>query len=417
MPPLGEVLRAALGGSSERTLRDLAERETAGSRQTRAAGVLPSVRVTGSFRGEERIDISRAGIDDRLIFGFTVSQPLYHWGALRADKEIGILQYQSEGLLTQDAMLALARQTRAQFLAAIVEKQEVTSARRRLAIRRDRLELQRQRREDGLVSAAEYGTLALQVEQLEIEALREEGAFEERLRGLSRLTGLSRERLEDLLPEKVPEVEPLELEAIGALGGATDEAVDANPALRRLEKQISVERRNLRIDRKRNWPKVDFTAGFTQNERDINDRRTEEQFFFAGLSVNWNIFDGFATAGRVKSATARLERASARSNLLHQRLEENLRSARRDLELAARSLSLQERLLSADRGAYEKTREDFENEDVSQLDMEAAELRMLEGEIRSQRARVDYYKALAELVALLGRDPFVEPAVSNDLSR
>ena len=94
-------------------------------------------------------------------------------------------------------------------------------------------------------------------------------------------------------------------------GNATREAalmraVTDRPEIRAAQKDIAIEERQLEVDRSATRPHVQLFTGYeAYSERDPLVGQEFNHGYVAGVNATWNIFDGFATRGKMEATRAR----------------------------------------------------------------------------------------------------------------
>jgi hypothetical protein len=169
----------------------------------------------------------------------------------------------------------------------------------------------------------------------------------------------------------------------------------------------AVEQEHLSILDKRHWPVFDFVAGvFTDQLEAVNvDDTVMRVGYFAGVQVNWNVFDGWETNALKRSTLARKrahelrredslgQRASRAATLLAE-----LRLNRSQIEVREKRQGLIER-------RTQLLRQQADRDLVSGTDLMEGEIHHLEVTRQLLEARVNYLVNLMELGVLLNGDP------------
>lgn len=405
MPELAEMIAMAMSGSDDMAARELAEIEARGRRIAGRSSVLPSFAGSFNYRQEEDQSEFSRGFEERLIYQFAISQPLYHWGARHAEKEIGRLSYDMELLNTQSYQDRVVSTVRSQYMDLLVARQDIELTRQEMALLRREIESQRQRHEAGRASPAELFNLELELERLELAEARSLAARDEKLMELARFLGKEPSAIEEKIAGEVPEIEVLTPDQTRGLTAYFDQGLAANESLQRKELEIEVDEKRLLIEKTSLRPKVDLQVGLSQNALDADGVRREQEFVYAGFRVNWAIFDGWRSKGRRMEARARLDRNELSKEVLENSLLRDQSRALANLELAGRALQIEEKLLANRRGGFGKADEDLEAQRISEIQYEELKQAFYRQSIRTQQYRAAYLEALGDLSLLLGMDP------------
>ena len=411
-PELSEFLEAAAETSPrmlEEALRVEEAREEAGIAR---AARYPSVRGTGRLvsRYEERSDLDsgRGGFLPQATL--TLRQPLYHWGALRAEDRIGRIREELASHNSAEAFRLLALEVRSRYLRLALDglELEVADRRRELADREWRTG--RRMLERGEIEETALRDLALALEEAELALERLKAERDRSRRTLARLVGYDPTRAWEG-PGVIPR-----LQTGGLMEGNDSLPADRSrpPFLEAADHRVREAERRRETERTRARPNLDFVAGVSQDQVAVLDRRDiDRTIFFAGVEVNWNIFDGFETRSRRAAASTRLRLEERRRGRLETEwrddlddLENRLRFRAREMRVADERLALAEDFLERDRADFEAGR--LSATELAHGEVLAAERRFAAGELRAA-----YLMAWAELVSESGRDPVVRDFVRN----
>ncbi len=124
--------------------------------------------------------------------------------------------------------------------------------------------------------------------------------------------------------------------------------------------------------------------------------------YTVGLQATWNIFDGFATRGRVRSVQALQGQLEAQLEGVRQQVEADVRGAYYDLQDAANSLGpLAENISRADEGVKLSVN-NFDAGLSTQLDVLQTRLSLTNARLLDLSVRLRYHQALARLERAMG---------------
>lgn len=343
----------------------------------------------------------------KLTYNFTITQPLYHWGALRNNTKIGELQKQITEGQSAEAYRSLVDEIRAQYLQIIVNKTALSRARFNQQIADENLALARSKRERNVISEAEMFGPTVQAEQARLATDRAMDGYESSLIYLGKLSGTP-PLSDDQIPTEIPAITPASSALQSVTARFTDQEEPSTYALEGLRDQIATERLNYKVADTRLRPKVNLVAGLSQDEFSYSVNIADKykvQTYFAGVSVNWSVFDGFATRSAKKSSLAR-----------RRQLEENYRNQvadtitavkaqMRQLEFAARALAITERMLFSAQDMVTAKQEDLNRGVASDADLNAVKLSLRDWQLAAYGARNDYMLKVARLLSATQNDP------------
>ncbi len=417
MPEIGNFMETALIGAVDVENRSLIDRENLGRVKVGDSLKLPDVSLNFIYRMED--DISKVGsnVKDRQIADFSVDQPLFHWGVLAADKKMFRMQYEISQLQTRQTMKFLAKDTRSLLMNLCLQKTSLEQVKVGHEANLESLSLLRQRFESGIESEQVLETKEIELERSRLHLDQVTRNLDYYLDSLERRFRLPRESIMEGAPSRIPKVEILSEGVLASLEQLVTVAISANENIKLNEIYMEISNQHLHKADKRLYPKISVTTGITQNERDINGRLTEEELLYAGVNVDWNIFDGFETAGLKEVALVGLELSRKTSSEYRSWFKEEFRRMVHSLRREASYLRIDEKLLLR----YEKELEDakgrFGDGTISTVDLANAERSFEARLLGVEHARVRYLNSLTSLVSTIGLDPFVLNTADSPTSR
>ncbi len=408
-PELQLLLDQAATAAAEPRLGALRVEERAGDLEVARSQRRPSVRLharlLGSYEVREDIDDTLRGLAN---VNLTVTQPLYQWGNLERQQRIAeqrlFLESLEQGRLTRQHRMQLRRT----YLAWLHHKQRRAILEQSVALAESLAAARRQ--------LAEAGQLAEQ-EALELEArlleTREGLAHTERVildleTTLQRLVGPAF-RPERLHGHPLDTIEPMPEQDFAALGKAVNAmtADAADPALLRLSVLESIEQQQLDILARRNWPMFDLVSGVYTDRLDAvnQDRSIFRTQYYAGLQINWNIFDGWQTAGLKRSALARKRALAVHREAAEQEWRQRARNLLAELALNRTQLDARGKRQQLLARRLELLREQAGGSRITATELMQGEIDYQDARQRLLEARIQYLNNLMELGVLLGVDP------------
>jgi len=424
-PALRQLLDVALHQAprmlAQRALDDAAE----GNRLVARSGLLPD--VTASMGYQQRLEQRLKNVAatkttpaysywrdyDSAKFGYSAGlvQPLYYWGALRNASRIGRLQSQIAQERTTDEYRDLVLDIRSRYLRATVLRATWDRAVFNRQLQEKKATVLQARLESDAASRAQVRRQKLKIEQAQ---LAEDRAAEDYRRAkvqLARLVGVA-DIADDAIATEVQSVD-FEMPALQTLADAFVADIPGRAAnLSIIRNQIAIEKLNYRNAQVRLRPRANLSMGITKEEQNYGNTDYNPYgvtALYAGVSINWSIFDGFATKGAKLSSLARkrdLERVY-QATLVD--LSEGARSRLKSVEFAQRNMAIANRLLFATEKSLERTKKRVEEGRTSPADVDDAQLNVYDARISCYSARAD---CLTQVTALLSTI-FEDPALTN----
>ena len=363
-----------------------------------------AARLAGAYEMREDIDNRfRGNVDARVL----LTKPLYHWGNLDRREGVAESRIALEEVEATDRGARHFMAIRRAYLEWLLMQERRHILEQSIGLNESFVDARRQLVEAG--QSSEQEVLEMEARLLENHeslawVVGRSSDLESQLR---RLVGPSFST-DNLEKTTLTAIEPMNATTFGRLAArATGSTSIFDPSIERYSVLEDIETENLAILDRNHRPNVHLVAGIFS---DSLDSINQEDFvfriqYYAGVQVNWNIFDGWQTDGWKRSSLARkrayaLQEEAARDET-RQRIETLLAELQLNLkQIEARS----KREIILDRRVT-LLREQADRNQVTGVDRIEGEIDYLEVRQRLMEARVYYLLNLMELGLLLGEDP------------
>jgi outer membrane protein len=299
---------------------------------------LPSVVSTGLFRERQHQSDSRLR-DEDYNASLRVVQNLYTGGAVTNRLAIAQLNLEIQELELQALTNRVAMDTRIAFNELLLNRARVRVREQSVGVLQEEAKSQKDRFQAGIVGnlnvrRAEVALANEQPELINAETqvknsyLRMAELFGLDTRLNTRTTALFEVRGELQYNPRRPD-----------LNECLARADTSRPEIKAREKEVEIEDRQEELDRSALRPQVEAFSGYElYNERDPLVGPEFNHGYVVGVNARWNIFDGFATKGRVQATHARRDAARQALQALRNSVASEVRSAFLDLQQADRTL-------------------------------------------------------------------------------
>ena len=342
-------------------------------------------------------------------YGVTLSQPVFHWGERRNQVRIGEIQYAMAQGQYREAYRLLAQEVRASYLRLILSKFSVERARFYAKVVTTQVTEAEARWKAKAVSDAELAALRLTSERASLSAEQAEVDFENSKAYLARISG-SPVLKDTEIPDRIGPVSHNDsvLNAKLAFFLAQSELPTAEAL--NLRNQIQVEKLNVANAKTRLRPKVNAVLGYSQDQQSnlygtIDSYKTTSTY--AGVSLYWTIFDGFASKAAVKNSLARQRQLENDYRQMREKSGSAAQNALKQLYFISRTMAINDRLESESRVALEATQADRVRGTKSEADINQGKLNVLAAEYVAMNVRMDYLLRLGDFLGMLNQDPVV----------
>lgn len=175
------------------------------------------------------------------------------------------------------------------------------------------------------------------------------------------------------------------------------------PELTARENDITVQKKQLIVDRSGVLPHVSLFAGYdVVSEPDRTQSADHYDGYLVGAAVNWNIFDGFATKGRMNATRARVDAAEISYDAIHRSIENEVLRAYRDLQRSEENVETQTANVQLATDSLKLASGNFDLGLTSQLELLQSRLDLTRSQVAELSARFEYNAALARLQRAMG---------------
>lgn len=379
-------------------------KEEEGIKATRSL-TLPNVQLNGNltYRQDIREDETRS--EATPFNQATVTQPLYHWGALRARQSIAKIRADLAGLGVAETHRQLLHQVRGLYLDIVLLEERIAVKEKNLTSTRQfvdkvKLEVESERKAAIELQDAQLG---LAEEILEIDEdyqLREHlGRLFELLSGQPVPTPAesSRETLKST---------SFILDA-SQLDYLTSQANAFQPFdYVRKRKEIEIEEKQYTIIKSSTRPKVSAAVRYQVDQ--VGSENEDRQLIDTALVVSWNIFDGFETKHRKLRSKARQRelQAEGKEVLLRKQLDYKNRLSK--LSAIAERVRIFRERETLTQALAETERLRYESGFITVAELLRNERRIREQSLRFLDQQIRYIKEITWLASEFGFDPLAK---------
>ena len=391
--------------------------------QTRAIA-LPQLTASGQYKDTEPSAIETIPIpgfvqaDQNWNAGFQLVQTIFNGGKLiaaikaaRLTKEQALANYQT---VLQDTLL----DTRSAYYDALLAREQITVHEASVKLLQNELDDQQRRYKAGTVPQFNVLRAEVQLANERPLLIQARNSFRIAKNNLSNLLGYN-------LPTDVWEDIPMQFsDKLDAspysvdLPSAIEEALQKRSELVALRKTEDLQKLNIVNARSGYMPSVQVFAGYSwfnaQYAFPPPPLSMEQNFhgYNLGAQVNWDIFDGLLTRGKVVQARADYDKSKNDFVDETRRIELQVRTAYSDFVEAKEVLDSQKTLLAEAEEALREAQARFDAGTGTQLDVLDAETSLTQARATNVQALHDYDTARARLERAIGQD-MIQTVQSN----
>lgn len=366
--------------------------------------------LTYSYAQDRRLDRADPLNADKLFYHFSVTQPVYHWGALRAGTQLNQVAARLAENNFAEVRRLLVLEVRAAYLRLVVLN--ATRARAayalRLAVEEERLA--QEQLKAGAIAPAEMLGPQTKVTQMTLDAERAEEEYRFAKLSLERLTG-GEPLDEGSIPTLVPDIpySPEQIKALAERYKADPEHGNFRLAAARL--RLDQEKLNYQVIDKNLKPKLNLVTGLSQDEVSYTGSpadRANTQSIYAGVNVTWNIFDGFSTSAQRRASRLRQRQLESERDDRRKESTETVESQMKQIDFTARSTALGQATLDQYNLLVKKKSEDIAFGISAPAELDGITIARDGVLIQAMMQRSDLLGRMAEFLSSIGRDPALE---------
>ena len=421
LPPLPEdmisglrpLLVAALAQSPQMIAHNIEVAQAEGSRISDRSGMLPSLGSEikyGSNTTASSNSFGGSSSNSGLLYGIHADQPIFHWGALKAQADIGKIELRIAERDYADAYRQLILSVRTQFLLLIEKKVQVRNA----AFALQEAEAAVALTEDK-VKAKTLPSWAMVAPQMAVDDARlARDRMVEDLENSARVLALNvGEATVDTqnLPNEIPKPVYAPETTARLLQRFLQERGGKTYAIANLRDRIRQADLNYQIARVRLRPMLGFNAYFSQQptanvgENYVRQYITQERNF--NLVAEWSIFDGLDTRGKKLSALSSKRDLERTLRTTVDMTMVQARDLAQQMDFSWRALDLTQRRCDGARNGVESVVGDVKLGLMSANNIDVARAAFYQSELNLAMARAEFLNYWSQFVSTLCVDPML----------
>jgi len=411
LPGLRPILEQALNQSPQMMMRGLELAQVEANRYYSTAALWPSLSGTVQYSASTSTvstDQNVSSDTSGLFYGFNFNQPVFQWGALKAQANIASISVKVSEKQYAEAYRMLVHSLRGQYLALIGRKANLATLRHQLGRSEATLAVEEDKLANGALSPGGIISIRMEVTELRLRLDQAVEDFGYACRMFARLAGMADLSAESL-PDGVPEPVAMTATADQLLAAFLRDGAEATPQGEIYSLYIKQADLNYHIAKTRLYPKFSLYAGYSLNNSTSASVNSISQVgvtsFNYGVLASWMIFDGFATRGSKLSALATRRTNERQLRTYADTVMDSAQNLHRQLGFSLRALALAEQRLDLARDAVRNRAEDVKLGAVSPVELDVTQSAANAAELGAIYARSDYFTRWSEFLSLIGADP------------
>lgn len=411
LPPLKAILTTALKQAPTTIGRELEIESTRAGVIAANSSLYPNLGGDVSYARNKTANSdnsSASSTNNGLYYSFGLSQSVFHWGALKNEREKARISVLISEKNYKDAYRALAMTLRRAYLDLIVKKAIISYRRALRGLKEADLKAWEERVKEGTASGGDLASRQLELADDSISLRTLQVEFAGQRRDFGRLAGIP-DPTEDSIPDELPAPVFREQVARDLLAEMVRTGARSTFQAEMAEMRVRQADLDYRIARVRQLPKFNLGAsyGLENTTNASSNAVTQEAVTHQTISfgAHWNIFDGFST--RAAKMQARInQRRSERE--LESITEASLDAAQglfEKLPIEVESMRLADLRYGLSDVLAKKLKEEFDLGTVSKNSVTGAEVSIKGSTASNFAARASFLARWAEFVSLTSVDP------------
>ncbi len=227
---------------------------------------------------------------------------------------------------------------------------------------------------------------------------------------VQRLLANSKRNLNLLLGRNVTEdftvVTNVEFNLIFEFNQLLEKAKQYNVEIQKIDKNIVISEYDIKISKSSLYPFLNLNTSYGFNQSNNNQtslfKTLESDGFNAGVTLNWNIFDGGATKTRIQNSKINAENVKVQKELVTNELERNVANALEIYNNAIFIMNAEEVNVETNKRNFERSEEQFKLGQITSIEFRLAQVNLLNAQSNLNSAKFEAKNAEIFLINLTG---------------
>jgi len=185
-----------------------------------------------------------------------------------------------------------------------------------------------------------------------------------------------------------------------------EKAKNHNIEMLKVSKSIELSNFDIKINKSNLYPSLNFNSSYGLNKSDNDATFTfAEQLskgLNAGISLNWNLFDGGNTKTRIQNAKIIADNLQVQKDQITNELERNVANSLEIYNNALFILKAEEKNVETNKRNFSRTEEQFKLGQITSIEFRQAQVNLLNAQSNLNQAKYDAKNAELKLLQLTG---------------
>lgn len=335
-------------------------------------------------------------------------QLVYSGGQVQAAVKIAKLAEDSSHRMLRETVNQVVATVRSQFFTALLNRELITVAEESIQLLGDQLRDQQNRLAAGTVPRFNVLQAEVALANARPDLIRAKNNYLIARLQLAKTLSLAANSTVDVTGSLLANTRDL------SLPKALATARSRRAILKAQNNAIQTEQQNITVARAGYKPRLNVDAGYELKNSRLSDNLADETHgWYVGVVGTWNIFDGFATKGRIDQSKARLASAAVTYDDLVRQVELEVQTAFANVSQAKELIASQEKVVEQADEALRLAKERLAAGAGTQLDVLSAEVARTQARTTQKQALSSYHVAIAEFDRATGSETIYDTVSVN----
>lgn len=179
-----------------------------------------------------------------------------------------------------------------------------------------------------------------------------------------------------------------------------------NIEMLKITKSIELSNFDIKINKANLYPSLSFNSayGFNKSDNDATFNYAEQlsKGINAGISLNWNLFDGGNTKTRIQNSKIIADNLQVQKNQIVNELDRNISNALEIYNNALFILKAEEKNVETNKRNFSRTEEQFKLGQITSIEFRQAQVNLLNAQSNLNQAKYDAKNAELKILQLTG---------------
>lgn len=185
-----------------------------------------------------------------------------------------------------------------------------------------------------------------------------------------------------------------------------EKAKNHNIEMQKVEKSIELSNFDIKINKSDLYPSLNFNSsyGFNKYNNDVTFTNAEQfsKGINAGVSLNWNLFDGGNTKTRIQNSKIVADNLQVQKKQVENELERSIANALEIYNNALFILKAEEKNVETNKRNFSRSEEQFKLGQITSIEFRQAQVNLLNAQSNLNSAKYDAKNAELKLLQLSG---------------